>query len=157
MRGGWLGLTLLGGVLGCAGVSLRPGALDEAARVERMALSFGADGTGGLHLLLDVKNPTLWDAKVTGVDFELRLDGRRYTVGTRGASLLLGSGGRSSVWVFFPLRSTPTREEGRVRPWRVEVDGTVVLAFGEMSRRLPFHTETTQRLMSFKPLEAAPE
>lgn len=156
---GRLGLwaLLLAGLCGCAGVTLVPRALDTAVRVEQMSLAFEPDGSGGLSLHLQVTNPTLWDARVTGVDFELWLDGRRYAVGTRGVSLILASGASTHLSASFPLRSEPTRIEGPPHPWRVEVRGGVGLAFGDTVRLLPLHTEATLRLPYFRPVEPAPE
>ncbi len=71
-----LSLLLLG-LAGCAGVTLRPHALDQAVRVEQVGLVFNPKGEGELTLRLDVENPTVWVALVSGVDFELRLEGRR--------------------------------------------------------------------------------
>ena len=153
----WLLLPLPLGAAGCAGMTLRPRALDEAARVRDLGLAFGPDGSGSLTLALEVDNPTWWDASVRGVDFELWLDGRRYAVGTRGASLLLGSGGRSSLNVAFPLRSEPTRDVGPPHVWRVEVRGGVALAFGETVRLLPFRTARDLKLPYFRPVEPEAE
>ena len=154
LAGLWLMLPWVGG---CAGVTLVPRALDEAVKVEQMNLAFGPDGTGTLILILSVENPTVWNAKVTGVDFELRLDGRRYAVGTRGAGLMMSPGGQSGLWVAFPLSSQPTRDEGPPHLWRVDVRGGVALAFGEMVRLLPFRTERELRLPYFRPVEPEPE
>ena len=154
----WGVLLVLPWALGCAGVTLVPGALDKAVRVESMALTFEPGGMGRLTLGLVVENPTLWDARVVGVDYELLLDGRRYAVGTRGVSLLLASGARSVLPVSFPLRSAPTRAS-EVPPhlWQVEVRGGVRLAFGDTVRVLPLRTGTSLRLPFFRPLEPAPE
>jgi hypothetical protein len=158
MRGRvWLGALVLAGSLGCAGLTLVPGALDQAVKVEQMSLAFEPEGSGGLTLRLVVENPTLWDARVTGVDFELLLDGRRYAVGTRGVSLMLASGASSSLLVSFPLRSAPTRADVTPHVWRVEVRGGVRLAFGDMVRLLPLDTGASLRLPFFRPVEPAPE
>ncbi len=142
-------LLLLAWMAGCAGVTLRPHALDEAVRVEAVGLAFAPDGSGELTLRLEVENPTFWDAKVTGVDFELRLDGRRYAVGTRGVDELpLAADERRTLTVSFPLRSAPG---GAPRTWRVEVGGGVALTFGETVRLLPFRAERSLRLQHFRP------
>ena len=150
-------LLLLPGVAGCAGMTLRPNALEDAARVEAFDLSFTPTGAGALAVRLDVGNPTFWDAEVTGVDFELALDGRRYAVGTRGVELPLASNARRELAVSFPLRCEPTPGEGRVRAWRVEVSGTVALRFGEQSRRLSFRAGRDLRLAHFRPLYVEPD
>ncbi|MFY0525426.1 hypothetical protein ACN28I_20540 [Archangium gephyra] len=106
---------------------------------------------------LEVENPTFWDGEVTGVDFELRLDGRRYAVGTRGLSgLPLAADARRTLTVSFPLQSEPTTGEAP-RTWRVEVGGGVALAFGETVRLLPFRAERYVRLRNFKPGMPRPE
>ncbi|HSP76987.1 MAG TPA: hypothetical protein VLQ93_00555 [Myxococcaceae bacterium] len=153
MRG--LLVLLLVVASGCAGVTLRPRALDEAVRVEEVALAFSPEGSGELTLRLEVENPTLWDAEVRGVDFELRLDGRRYAVGTRGVVLPLGSDARRSLTVSFPLLTEPSEaSEAPTRTWRVEVAGGVALAFGargETVRLLPFRARRSLRLAHFRP------
>ncbi len=150
-------LLLLPWISGCVGVTLRPHAMDHAVRVEEVGLSFTPDGAGALTLRLDVENPTFWDAEVTGVDFELRLDGRRYAVGTRGVQSPLASDARRVLAVSFPLRCEPTAAEGRTRAWRVELGGAVALAFGERIRLLPFHAERSLRLAHFRPLHLEPD
>lgn len=150
-------LLLLGWASGCAGVTLRPHALDEAVRVEEVGLAFTPEGSGELTLRLAVENPTFWDAEVTGVDFELRLDGRRYAVGTRGVRLPLAADARETLTVSFPLRSEPGEDETPPRTWRVEVGGGVALAFGETVRLLPFRAERSVRLHSFRPVTPAPD
>ncbi|WP_257453003.1 hypothetical protein [Archangium lipolyticum] len=153
-----LPLLLLPWLSGCAGVTLRPHALDEAVKVEDVGLSFSPKGPGELTLRLEVENPTFWDAEVTGVDFELRMDGRRYAVGTRGVSLRLASDERRALTVSFPLQSEPGGAEVPPRTWRVEVGGGVALDFGgETVRLLPFRAERTLRLQYFRPMVLAPE
>lgn len=150
-------LLVLPWLAGCAGVTLRPHALDKAVRVEEVGLAFAPDGSGELTLRLEVENPTFWDGEVTGVDFELRLDGRRYAVGTRGLSgLPLAADARRTLTVSFPLQSEPTTGEAP-RTWRVEVGGGVALAFGETVRLLPFRAERYVRLRNFKPGMPKPE
>jgi hypothetical protein len=151
-------LLLLPGVAGCVGMTFRPNALDEAVRVEEFRLSFTDKGEGELSLFLDVSNPTFWDATVTGVDFELALDGRRYAVGTRGLLSPVMTSNESRVFVVhFPLRCEPTADAGRSRAWRVEVKGSVGLSFGERVRRMPFHAGRDLRLVHFRPLRVAPD
>ncbi len=150
----WL-LLLVVGASGCAGVTLRPRAMDEAVRVEEVELAFSPEGSGTLTLRLEVENPTWWDAEVRGVDFELRLDGRRYAVGTRGVVLPLGSEARRSLTVSFPLVTESSDvSEASPRTWRVEVAGGVALAFGaqgETVRLLPFSARRSLRLTHFRP------
>jgi hypothetical protein len=145
-----LSLLLLG-LAGCAGVTLRPHALDQAVRVEQVGLVFNPQGEGELTLRLDVENPTFWDAQVTGVDFELRLDGRRYAVGTRGVSEPLASDARRTLTVSFPLQSEPSSPEAPTRTWLVEVRGGVALSFEETVRLMPFRAERRVRLEHFRP------
>jgi hypothetical protein len=136
---------------GCAGMALRPQALDEAVRVEEMDLTFTPTGSGALTLRLEVENPTFWDAEVRGVDFELHLDGRRYAVGTRGVVLPLASDERRTLTVSFPLWTEPSDTfESPPRTWRVQVGGGVALAFGETVRLLPFRAERSLRLVNFR-------
>ncbi|WP_375771116.1 hypothetical protein NR798_09510 [Archangium gephyra] len=150
-------LLLLPWLAGCTGVTLRPHALDKAVRVEEVGLAFAPDGSGELTLRLEVENPTFWDGEVTGVDFELRLDGRRYAVGTRGLSELpLAADARRTLTVSFPLQSEPTTGEAP-RTWRVEVGGGVALAFGETVRLMPFRAERYVRLRNFRPGMPKPE
>jgi hypothetical protein len=150
-------LLCLPWLAGCAGVTLRPHAMDEAVRVEEVGLAFAPDGAGELTLRLEVENPTFWDAVVTGVDFELRLDGRRYAVGTRGVHQPLASDERRTLTVSFPLRSEPAGTAVTPRAWRVEVGGGVALGFGETVRLLPFRAERTLRLPYFRPVVPTPE
>ena len=150
-------LCLVPGLAGCAGMTLRPNALDEAVRVEALTLAFTPEGAGTLALRLDTRNPTFWDARISGVDFELLLDGRRYAVGTRGVDEPLLSHARRALAVSFPLRCEPSAAEGRTRDWRVEVGGTVALDFGERRRLLPFRSERYLRLPSFRPLHLEPD
>jgi len=136
---------------GCAGVTLRPHALDKAVRVEAVGLAFNPKGEGELTLRLEVENPTFWDAEMTGVDFELRLDGRRYAVGTRGVSQKLAADERRTLTVSFPLRSEPSSPEAPTRTWLVEVGGGVALTFGDTVRLMPFRAERRVRLEHFRP------
>jgi hypothetical protein len=153
MRWHLAGLVLLPGLLSCVGVTLRPHALDEAVRVEQVALAFTPKGAGTLTLLLAVDNPTAWDAQVAGVDYELRLDGRRYAVGTRGARLTLDSEQQHTFSLSFPLKSEPIEPETPSRSWHVEVSGGVALRFRDNTvRLLPFRTERFLRLEHFRPL-----
>ena len=92
-------LCLLPGLAGCAGMTLRPNALDEAVRVEDLTLTFTPEGAGTLEVRLDTSNPTLWDAHITGVDFELLLDGRRYAVGKRSSGLITSRSRSVATWV----------------------------------------------------------
>jgi hypothetical protein len=137
-------------------MTLRPHAMDEAVRVEEMGLAFTPEGSGALTLRLAVENPTFWDAEVTGVDFELSLDGRRYAVGTRGVRLPLAADERQTLTVSFPLQSEPVEEEPPPRTWRVEVGGGVALTFGETVRLLPFRAQRFLRLRSFRPMKLTP-
>jgi hypothetical protein len=153
MRWHLVGLALLPGLLSCVGVTLRPHALDEAVRVEQVALAFTPKGAGTLTLRLAVENPTAWDAQVTGVDYALSLDGRRYAVGTRGARLTLGSEQRQTITLSFPLKSEPIEPETPSRSWHVEVEGGVALRFHDDTvRLLPFRVERFLRLEHFRPL-----
>ena len=150
-------LVLLPWLAGCAGVTLRPHALDKAVRVEAVGLVFNPKGEGELTLRLEVENPTFWDGEVTGVDFELRLNGRRFAVGTRGLSgLPLAADGRRTLTVSFPLASEAAADEPP-RMWRVEVGGGVALTFGESVRLLPFRAERDLRLRYFRPGMPKPE
>jgi hypothetical protein len=150
-------LLLVPGLGGCAGLTLRPSALDEAVAVRTLSLAFTPDGVGSLRLALDVDNPTAWDADVTGVDFSLKLEGRRYAVGTRGVRRALASRARQALEVSFPLRCEPTGSSTPARVWWVRVEGAVALAFGETVRRLPFRAERYPRLAHFRPLRLEPE
>lgn len=154
---GWPLVLLWVGLTGCAGMALRPHAMDEAVRVEDMRLVFTSGGVGELTLRLAVENPTFWDAQVTGVDFELSLDGRRYAVGTRGVSLPLASDAHHTLTVSFPLQAETRGAEQPPRMWRVGVSGGVALTFGETVRLLPFHTDRFVRLEHFRPVVAPPE
>jgi hypothetical protein len=145
-------LLLLPWLPACVGVTLRPHALDEAVRVERMDLAFTPEGSGALTLRLEVENPTFWDAEVTGVDFELLLDGRRYAVGTRGVRQPLAADERRTLTVSFPLLAAPAEPESVPRTWRVEVGGGVALAFGETVRLMPFRVRRSVRLPHFQPV-----
>jgi hypothetical protein len=150
-------VVLLPWLAGCVGVTLRPHALDKAVRVEAVGLAFTPEGAGELTLRLEVENPTFWDGEVTGVDFELRLDGRRYAVGTRGWSgLPLGADERRTLTVSFPLQAAPAAGVAP-RTWRVEVGGGVALTFGETVRLLPFRAERSLRLQHFRPGMPRPE
>ena len=150
-------LLLLPWLSGCAGVTLRPHAMDEAVKVEAVGLAFTPEGSGELTLRLAVENPTLWDAEVTGVDFELRMDGRRYAVGTRGVQLSLAADERRTLTVSFPVRFEPGGAEVSPRTWWVEVGGGVALAFGETVRLMPFRAERSLRLHHFRPTVPAAE
>ncbi len=150
-------LLLLPWVSGCAGVTLRPQALDEAVQVEEMDLAFTPEGSGALTLRLAVENPTFWDAQVTGVDFELRMNGRRYAVGTRGVRMPLAADERGTLTVSFPLQSETGGAEAPARMWHVEVGGGVALAFGDTVRLMPFRAERIVRLQNFQPTAPAQE
>lgn len=150
-------VLLLPWLAGCVGVTLRPHALDKAVRVEEVGLAFDPKGSGALTLRLEVENPTFWDGEVTGVDFELRLNGKRFAVGTRGLrGLPLAADGRRTLTVSFPLESEPAANEPP-RMWRVEVGGGVALTFGETVRLLPFRAERDLRLQYFRPGMPKPE
>ncbi|HVG62191.1 MAG TPA: hypothetical protein VNA24_26740, partial [Hyalangium sp.] len=91
-----LGVVLWGWVLlsGCRGVPLRPEAYEAAARVKALDLRFAPDGSGLLTLKLEVRNPTSDLALMTGVDFELAVDGRRMAVGLQEVEVALGEEGQ---------------------------------------------------------------
>jgi hypothetical protein len=141
-----LGLLLLAG---CRGTPWRPEAFDSAARAEALELSFARDGTGLLTLRLEVRNPSSDAALLTGVDFELAVDGRRLAVGLQQVAVPLGEDGLPhSVELSFPLVS-----EGGVGPdqtqlrHKVRVSGGALLRYGASTeRRAPFQLEKELRL-----------
>jgi hypothetical protein len=141
-----LGLLLLAG---CRGVPWRPEAYDSAARVEALELSFAPDGTGLLTLRLEVRNPSSDAALLTGVDFELVVDGRRLAVGLQQVAVPLSEDGLPhSVELSFPLVSEGALGPGKTLLQRkVRLSGGALLRYGaNTERRAPFQLERMLRL-----------
>lgn len=140
-----LGLWLLAG---CSGVPWQPEAFNQAVRVEAMELRFAEDGTGLLTLRVQVRNPSPDAALLTGVDFELAVDGLRLAMGLQQVEVPLGSDGLPhTVELSFPLVSEgAVSKEPRVMR-RVQLRGGVLLRYGAgTERRAPFALEREQRL-----------
>jgi hypothetical protein len=152
-----LGLVLLSG---CRGVSLRPEAYETAARVKAMDLRFAPDGSGLLTLKLEVRNPTSDLALMTGVDFELTVDGRRLAVGLQEVEVALGEDRQpQEVEVSFPLVGFPPESQGASRneprlSHQVRVSGGVLLRYGPRTeRRATFRVERDMQLPWLPPPE----
>jgi hypothetical protein len=142
-----LALVLGGAFSGCLGVvPFQPRAYDDAVRVEAVDLAFTKDGAGHLDLRLAVRNPSSDAATLTRVDFELRVDGRRFAVGEQGVAVPLDPDGKVPLEVRFPLasqRATGTPDDVE---HRVELRGGVLLRFGGTERRAPFQDTRVLRL-----------
>ncbi|MDY7226599.1 hypothetical protein [Hyalangium rubrum] len=146
MRASALGLALL--LAGCHGVPWRPEAFDRAVRVETLELSFAQDGTGLLSLKLEVRNPASELATLTGVDFELWVEGRRLSAGLQQVEVPLGANGLPhAVALSFPLVSEAVTKTEGSRPLQVGLRGGARFRYGEgTERRAPFHAERALRL-----------
>lgn len=148
MRRAVLVLAVGAALSGCLGVvPFQPRAYDEAARVEAVDLAFAKDGSGRLGLRLAVRNPASDAASLTRVDFELRVDGRRFAVGEQAVTVPLDPGGTTTLDVRFPLASQRATGGPQEVERRVEVRGGVVLRFGGgTERRAPFQDTRMLRL-----------
>jgi hypothetical protein len=159
MRAGRALVALVGGAAlsGCLGaVPFHPRAYDEAVRVKSLGVDFKQDGTGLVDLELEVHNPSSDAAALTGVDFELSVDGRRVAVGAQQVGAALAPDGMAPLRVLFPLASE--RATGSAEPVarRVRVTGGVVLRFGGTERRAAFEARRVLKLAWVPPL-AGPE
>jgi len=140
-----LGLLLLAG---CSGVPWQPDAFNHAVRVEAMELRFAKEGTGLLTLRLQVRNPSSDAALLTGVDFELVVDGLRLAMGLQQVEVALGADGLPhTVELAFPLVSEGAVSQTVPVMRRVRLSGGVLLRYGGTTeRRAPFGLERQQRL-----------
>jgi hypothetical protein len=147
-----LGLVLLSG---CRGVSLRPGAYESAVRVKELDLRFAPDGSGLLALRLEVRNPSSDLALMTGVDFELAVDGRRLAVGLQEVEVALGEDRQpQEVEVSFPLVSQGAAGSASHLSHHVRVSGGVLLRYGPRTeRRATFQVERDMKLPWLPPPE----
>ncbi len=147
-----LGLVLLSG---CRGVSLRPEAYEAAVRVKALDLRFAPDGSGLLTLKLEVRNPSSDLALLTGVDFELAVDGRRLAVGLQEVEVALGEDGQpQEVEVSFPLVSQGATGSASHLSHQVRVSGGVLLRYGPRTeRRATFRVERDMQLPWLPPPE----
>jgi hypothetical protein len=147
-----LGLLLLAG---CRGVPWRPQAYDEAVRVEALELRFAPDGSGLLTLKLEVRNPSSDLALVTGVDFDLAVDGRRLAVGLQQVEVALGADGLpKAVEVSFPLVSQGAAGSASHVHHQVRLRGGVLLRYGPRTeRRATFQVERVMELPWLPPPE----
>jgi hypothetical protein len=147
-----LGLLLLAG---CRGVPWRPQAYDAAVRVEALDLRFAPDGSGLLTLKLEVRNPSSDLALMTGVDFDLAVDGRRLAVGLQQVEVALGEDGLAqAVEVSFPLVSQGAAGSVSHVHHAVRLSGGVVLRYGPRTeRRATFQVERTMALPWLPPPE----
>ncbi|MBN1204279.1 MAG: hypothetical protein JXB05_05085 [Myxococcaceae bacterium] len=154
MRAHWaaLGLLLLAG---CRGVPWRPEAYDAAVRVEALELRFAPDGTGLLTLKLEVRNPTSDAATLTGVDFELAVDGRRLAAGLQQVEVPLGEDGLAhAVELSFPLVSEGAAGSASLVSHQVRLEGGALLRFGVgTERRATFRAERVMALPWLPPAE----
>jgi hypothetical protein len=139
----------------CRGVSLRPEAYASAVRVEALDLRFAPDGSGLLALKLEVRNPSSDPALVTGVDFELAVDGRRLAVGLQEVEVALGEDGQPrEVEVSFPLVSQGATGSASHLSRQVRVRGGVLLRYGPRTeRRAAFQVERDMQLPWLPPPE----
>ncbi len=144
-----VGLLLLAG---CLGVPWRPEAFQEAAVVRALQVRFEPDGTGRMDVRLAVRNPSTDDATLTGLDFELALDGKRFAVGTEALDVALKGEAGHTLELNFPLASGRTTGRGLAVYRAVRLTGGVVLRFGNTSRRAPFLHERVEKL-AWVPLE----
>jgi hypothetical protein len=140
---------------GCRGVPLAPEAYELAVRVESLDLRFAPDGTGLLTLKLELRNPSSDEALVTGVDFELLVDGRRLAEGLQSVEVALdGSGHAREVEVAFPLVSQGAAGTASHLPHPVSLNGGAVLRYGPSTeRRMTFHAERVMELPWLPPPE----
>jgi hypothetical protein len=150
--GAVLGLLLLAG---CRGVPWRPEAFDAAVRVEALDLRFAPDGSGLLTLKLEVRNPSSDLALLTGVDFDLAVDGRRLAVGLQQVEVPLGDDGRAQeVEVSFPLVSQGAAGSASHLSHQVRLSGGVLLRYGPRTeRRATFRVERSMQLPWLPPPE----
>ena len=150
---GWaLGLLLLAG---CRGVPWRPEAYESAVRVEGLDLRFAPDGSGQLTLRLEVRNPASDLALVTGVDFELAVDGRRLAEGLQSVEVPLDKNGQAQeVEVAFPLVIQGAAGTASHLAHQVLVSGGAVLRYGPRTeRRVTFRVERVMQLPWLPPPE----
>lgn len=147
-----LGLVLLAG---CRGVPWQPHAYDAAVRVAALDLRFASDGSGLLTLKLEVRNPSSDLALVTGVDFDLAVDGRRLAVGLQQVEVALGEDGQAhAVEVSFPLVSQGAAGRDSPLHHAVRVSGGVLLRYGPRTeRRAAFQVERAMALPWLPPPE----
>jgi hypothetical protein len=145
----WLALS------GCRGVPLRPEAYEAAVRVKALDLRFAPDGSGQLTLKLEVRNPTSDLALVTGVDFNLAVDGRRMAVGLQEVEVVLGEDGKAQeMEVRFPLVSQGATGSNSHLSHQVRVSGGVLLRYGlRTERRVTFRGERVMELPWLPPPE----
>lgn len=139
----------------CRGVSLRPEAYASAVRVKALDLRFAPDGSGLLALKLEVRNPSSDPALLTGVDFDLAVDGRRLAVGLQEVEVALGEDGQPrEVEVSFPLVSQGATGSASHLSHQVRVRGGVLLRYGPRTeRRATFQVERDMQLPWLPPPE----
>lgn len=147
-----LGLLLFSG---CRGVSLRPEAYEAAVRVKALDLRFAPEGSGLLTLKLEVRNPSSDPALLTGVDFDLAVDGRRLAVGMRELEVALEEDGLAQeLEVSFPLVSQGAAGAPSHLSHQVRVSGGVLLRYGPRTeRRATFRVERVMELPWLPPPE----
>jgi hypothetical protein len=140
---------------GCPGVPWRPEAYDTAVRVETLDLRFAPNGTGLLTLKLEVRNPSSDVGLLTGVDFDLMVDGRRLAEGLQQVEVPLGTDGRSqSVEVSFPLVAQGTAGTASHLRHQVRLNGGALLRYGPRTeRRATFQMEQVMELPWLPPPE----
>ncbi|HZI11175.1 MAG TPA: hypothetical protein VE153_12365 [Myxococcus sp.] len=157
VRRALVALLCAGALPGCLGaVPLRPRAYDEAVRVKAVAVDFKPDGTGLVDLELEVHNPSSDAAILTGVDFELRVDGRRVAVGAQQVAAPLAPETTAPLRVLFPLAGEKSTGGTEAVARRVLVTGGVVLRFGGTERRAPFEAKRVLPL-AWVPPPSGPE
>ncbi|RKH44920.1 hypothetical protein D7X55_23420 [Corallococcus sp. AB049A] len=152
-----LGLAWACCLSGCLGVvPFRPGAYDEAVRVEALDMAFTRDGSGALTLKLQVQNPSPDAATLTRVDFDLRVDGRRVATGEQVVGVPLDGRAQVPLEVYFPL--AVARGGGRLEggSHAVRLEGGVVLRFGGSERRAPFRDARTLEIAWMPGGESSP-
>lgn len=140
---------------GCPGVPWRPEAYDTAVRVETLDLRFAPNGTGLLTLKLEVRNPTSDEGVLTGVDFDLSVDGRRLAEGLQQVEVPLATDGRAQpVEVSFPLVVQGTAGTASHLKHQVQMNGGGVLRYGQRTeRRATFQVEQVMELPWLPPPE----
>lgn len=157
-------LLLLGA--GCATLQPSLGA-DAAVEVEEVRLQFLSDRAAEARLVLGVRGVPGRGAgggggaagglRATGLDWQLRLGGRPFAVGTQRVATPLGPGS-ARVEVVLPLAYAPGPVEPRAVPLAVAVQGTLTVEGpGGGPVRLPFRRAEVLRLAGAPREPAVPE
>ena len=117
-----------------------------AVVVNALSASFPADDRADFSLQLQIQNREGFPGTITGVSWEIWLQGRRFAAGTRMLAESLPTRGSAQLSLTLPLAYRHTAAAAVPIPLEVGLRGGVSVTFAGNEQRLPFRA--TVRLVA---------